>query len=81
MKYQNEETLFLKIKNQGNILIANFVDYLIYTGILVYNTTTRPDLQFYANLLSWFMSNPTKIHFQAVKKVLRYLKGTTYFGI
>lgn len=23
MKYQNEETLFLKIKNQGNILIAS----------------------------------------------------------
>ena len=27
------------------------------------------------------MENPTELHLQAAKRVLRYLKGTTEFGI
>lgn len=60
------------------------VDETLYKqmiGSLMYLTNTRPDLQFSVSLLSRFMSSPTKIHMQAVKKVLRYLKGTTDFGI
>ena len=45
-------------------------------GSIMYITTTRSDLQFSVSLLSRFMSKPTKLHLQAAKRVLRYLKGT-----
>lgn len=50
-------------------------------GSLMYITTTRPDIQFPVSLLSRYMSKPTKMHLLAVKRVLRYLKGTLDFGI
>ncbi|KAG7550979.1 GAG-pre-integrase domain [Arabidopsis thaliana x Arabidopsis arenosa] len=50
-------------------------------GSLMYITTTRPDLQFAVSLLSRYMSKPTMLHLQAAKRVLRYLRGTTDFGI
>ncbi|CAA7024844.1 unnamed protein product [Microthlaspi erraticum] len=39
---------------------------------------TRPDLAYPVGLISRFMSNPIKEHWQAVKWVLRYIKGTVY---
>ena len=51
-------------------------------GTLQYLATwTRPDLQFCTNKLSKHMSNPGVKHWQAAKRVLRYLKGTTSLGL
>jgi hypothetical protein len=36
---------------------------------------------FVVNYLSRFIQSPSQIHFVAVKRVLRYLKGTVEFGI
>jgi len=36
---------------------------------------------FVVNYLSKFIQSPSQIHFVAVKRVLRYLKGTVEFGI
>ena len=38
--------------------------------------TTRPDIAFAAGVLARFNSNPGLSHWQAVKHLLRYLKGT-----
>lgn len=38
-------------------------------------------MMFVVSLISRFMENPTQLHLQAAKRVLRYLKGTTDFGI
>jgi len=48
---------------------------------LMYLTTTRPDMMFVVSLISRYMENPTKLHLQAAKRVLRYLKETTGSGI
>ncbi|KAA3470481.1 Retrovirus-related Pol polyprotein from transposon TNT 1-94 [Gossypium australe] len=48
---------------------------------LMYLTATRPDLMFIVSLISCFMANPTQLHFAAAKRVLRYLKGTTDYGV
>jgi hypothetical protein len=46
-------------------------------GSLMYCVTSaRPDLACVVTFLSRFSSNPSKDHLQAVKQVLRYLKGT-----
>ena len=42
-------------------------------GSLLYLTSTRPDIMFAASLLSRFMQEPSQVHFEAAKRVLRYL--------
>lgn len=55
--------------------------YKQIVGSLMYLTFTRPDMMFVVNLISRYMENPTELHLLVAKKVLRYLKGTTEFGI
>jgi len=55
--------------------------YRQIVGSLMYLTTTRPDMMFSVSLISRFMSRPTELHLQAAKRILRYLQGTTNFGI
>lgn len=50
-------------------------------GKLQYLTLTRPDLQFAVNYICQKMHAPTETDFQLLKRVLRYLRGTTNFGI
>lgn len=50
-------------------------------GSLQYLGLTRPDIAFAVNRLSQYMHQPTDIHWEAVKRVLRYLAGTVTHGI
>eukprot|EP00253_Pinus_taeda_P022948 PITA_22948 len=45
-------------------------------GILIYLTTTRPNLAYSVSVLSKFMSKPLESHWVAAKSVLRYLCDT-----
>jgi len=42
---------------------------------------TRPDLAYSVGILSRFLDSPTEEHWNAGKRVLRYLSGTTDIGI
>lgn len=42
---------------------------------------SRPDLAYAVNQLTRYMSAPRMTHFTALKRVLRYLKGTTTLGL
>ena len=42
---------------------------------------TRPDIAFAVGNVARFCSNPTREHWTAVKRILRYLKGTTSYGL
>ncbi|PKU73670.1 putative mitochondrial protein [Dendrobium catenatum] len=50
-------------------------------GSLQYITSTRPDIAFVVNKLCQHMHNPLLLHFQLLKRVLRYLKGTITRGL
>lgn len=51
-------------------------------GSLMYLcVATRPDITFAVNLTSRHLEKPTKIHWNAVKRILKYLKGTVGYGI
>jgi len=50
-------------------------------GKLVYLSNTRPDITFVVNHLSQYLSSPTNEHYQAIFRILQYLKGTTRQGI
>jgi len=60
---------------------AKGASYPERVGALLYATQTRPDCQYAVATLAQFSGNPGKAHFEAVKRVLRYLKGTAHFGL
>ena len=55
--------------------------YRQLVGSLIYLTLTRPDISYPVRMVSRYMSNPKKPHLDAVKRILRYVKGTINFGI
>ena len=56
-------------------------EFRMIMGSLQYLSFTRPDIAYSVNKLSQFMHCPTDEHWQAVKRVLRYLAGTLSHGI
>ena len=53
------------------------VPYRQVIGSIMYAAiATRPDIAFAVSLLSQFLNNPGEAHWQAVKRIFRYLKGT-----
>ena len=63
---------------------GSYVDPILYkrlVGSLMYLTTTRPDVMFSMSLISRFMETSKSTHWQAWKRILRYVVGTTNFGI
>lgn len=50
--------------------------YRSLVGALLYCLHTRPDCAFAVSQLAKFMSNPSAAHWNAAKRVLRYLSGT-----
>ncbi|KAK1425109.1 hypothetical protein QVD17_20454 [Tagetes erecta] len=55
--------------------------YRSIVGALQYLTITRPDISYAVNQVSQFLHAPTVLHFQEVKRILRYIKGTMNFGL
>nr|GEY32077.1 retrovirus-related Pol polyprotein from transposon TNT 1-94 [Tanacetum cinerariifolium] len=60
---------------------VNETSYRRMSGSLMYLTTTRPDIQFSTILCVRYQSNPKESHLIAVKRILRYLKGTSTLGL
>lgn len=50
-------------------------------GCFRYLLHTRPDLSFCVGVLSRYMQRPKESHGAAMKQCLRYLRGTTAFGL
>ncbi|KAK1682987.1 hypothetical protein QYE76_043835 [Lolium multiflorum] len=48
---------------------------------LPYLTLTRPDLSFAVNKVCQYLAHPTDVHWEAVKRILRFVKGTSSTGL
>lgn len=67
-------------KNDG----APKADPMLYrslVGSLIYLSNTRPDIVHAVGIVSRFMNEPSKLHYVAAKRILRYIKGTKDFGL
>ncbi|CAM8898957.1 unnamed protein product [Rhodiola kirilowii] len=55
---------------------SQVIGYLMYAM-----TSTRPDIAFAVGQLSRYTSNPSTHHWEAIRRVLKYLKGTMNYGL
>jgi len=55
--------------------------YRQLVGSLVYLVNTRPDMCYEVKKFIQAMVKPTKLYWKETKHVLRYLRGTTQFGL
>lgn len=67
-------------KDEGGELV-NVTEYRCIVGSLRYLTHTHPDITYAVGVVSRFMEQPTVKHKQAVKQILRYIKGTISYGL
>jgi hypothetical protein len=58
------------------------VPYREAVGSLLYlSQITRPDITFAVNLVSRYLEKPKKVHWNAVKRIFKYLKSTPNYGL
>jgi len=63
-------------------LLGPEVPYLSAIGALMYLANyTRPDIAFAINLLARYSSSPTRRHWNGIKQIFCYLKGTMNMGL
>lgn len=55
--------------------------YRSLAGALQYLTLTRPDIAYTIQQICLHMHDPRELHFNALKRILRYIKGTIDHGI
>ena len=71
-----------RLYEDGEEFLGPEVPCLSATGALMYLTyNTRPDIAFAINLLTRFSSSPTRRHWNRIKHVIKYLKGTIDMGL
>ncbi|XP_070035497.1 secreted RxLR effector protein 161-like [Nicotiana tomentosiformis] len=63
-------------------LLGPEIPYLSTIGAFMYlANATRPDIAFSVNLLVRYSYSPTRRHWNGIKHILRYLKGTLDMGL
>ena len=71
----------LKLSKTGDSSSVDSTKYRSLIGSLRYLLHTRPELTFSVSYLSRFMESPREDHLAAVKRLLRYIAGTTDHGL
>ena len=72
---------YLKLDKDEN---GKDVDIKLYRGMigsLLYLIASRPDIMFNVCLCARFQANPKESHLISIKRIFRYLGGTTNLGL
>nr|GFB31467.1 hypothetical protein [Tanacetum cinerariifolium] len=59
---------------------VDHTDYQSMIGLLMYVTSSSPDIMFSTCMCVRYQANPNEHHVSAVKRIFRYLKGTINLG-
>ncbi|GJZ20305.1 zinc finger, CCHC-type containing protein [Tanacetum coccineum] len=65
-----------EVERMSNVLYVNVVGSLMYLMVC-----TRPDIAYVVSIMSKYLTNPDKTHWEAMKWILKYLKGTADVGL
>lgn len=71
----------LRLSRESTAEEVDATEYRRIVGSLCYLVHTRPDLAFAVGYVSRFIERPTEEHMMAVKRILRYVAGTTHYGL
>ncbi|XP_075665660.1 secreted RxLR effector protein 161-like [Castanea sativa] len=55
--------------------------YMSIIGSLLCLTTSRPDIAFSVGVCAHFQATPKESHMMTVKRIIRYVNGTSNYGI
>lgn len=70
-----------KLSKDDDSPLVDATHYRSMIGALLYLTATRPDIMQAVGMVGRFQSAPKQSHLLVVKGILRYLKGTSDFGL
>jgi len=70
-----------KLCDDDSAELANATYFRSFAGGLNYLSHTRPDIAVSIGVVSSFMHDPSKLCLGAIKRILRYVVGTTKHGI
>ena len=65
-------------------LLGKSVDPSLYKsmiGSLLYLTTSKPDISYSVGVCARYQANPKESHMTALKRIIKYVKTTTEFGV
>jgi len=74
-----ETGIKLTKEGDGRTVDATYFKHIV--GSLRYLTCTRPDICYVVGLVIRYMESLRQVHLQVVKRIMRYIKGTTTFGL
>jgi len=74
----NQKEKFSKDDGAGKIVESKNRGLI---GCLMYLKATRQDIMYVVSVLSRFMHCASEIHYHALKRIMRYIKVTTNYGI
>jgi anthranilate/para-aminobenzoate synthase component I len=70
-----------KITKEGERYLVNPTYYKSIVGCLRYLTCTRPYILYGVSLVSRYMEKPRSSHLKTAKRILRFVKGTSSYGL
>ncbi|XP_043687500.1 secreted RxLR effector protein 161-like [Telopea speciosissima] len=70
-----------KLSKDDDSPVVDHTMYRSMIGRLLYLTTSRPDIHQAVYMVATFQAGPKETHVAAVKRILRYLKGSMDFGL
>nr|GEZ58539.1 ribonuclease H-like domain-containing protein [Tanacetum cinerariifolium] len=69
-----------KLESDGDP-VSDLTLYRSLAGSLQYLTFTRPDISYVVQPVCVYMHDPREPHFSALKRILRYVRGTLDYGL
>lgn len=71
----------MQLQRETKIEHVDPEEYRSLVGSLLYLSHTHLDICYAVGCISRYMQAPQQIHFQAPKRILRYLRGTAEYGL
>ena len=71
----------VKYRSEEGDLLSDPTMFRQLVGSLNYLTITRPDISFAVQQVSQFMQTPRHLHLAAVRRIIRYLQGSSSHGL